>query len=281
MRYEKSPAICSTAIVILLACGTGPARAGLVSEWLFDETSGTTAVDNVGGINGTLSGGATFDPGAGPGGGIYSGAVSLNAATDSYVNMGNVYPFTSGDFSVVAWVKLAPGDTNFYPNIAGKQEGGLVSGYGLFANAPYLGSSELGKAGFYASDQSPNNYAYSTTSINDGSWHQLVGVYTAGGALQIYVDGVLAGSALASTVVSNTADFLVGGIFASGANVGDFTGLISDVSVYTNALSASDVTSIYDQVIDSQSVPEPSSLILIGIAAACVLAYGKVRGPRH
>jgi len=55
--------------------------------------------------------------------------------------MGSVYPFTSGSFSIVAWVKLAPGDTNYYPNIAGKQYAGIVRGYGLFTSAPYLGAS--------------------------------------------------------------------------------------------------------------------------------------------
>jgi Concanavalin A-like lectin/glucanases superfamily/PEP-CTERM motif len=281
MRHQRPTTIFFALLAILSSWGTGDVRAGLVSEWRFDETSGTVAHDNVGGINGTLFGGATFDPGAGPGPGVYSGAISLNEATDSYVDMGSVYPFTSGNFSIVAWVKLTPGDTNFYPNVAGKQESGLVSGYGLFTSAPYLGSSELGKAGFYASDGSPSNYAYSTTAVNDGGWHQLVGVYTAGGTHQIYVDGTLEGSAPSSSILANAADFLVGGFLANGANTGDFNGLISDVRVYNNALSASDVESIYQQVLTGQAVPEPSSLSLIGIGMACMLAYGKKRGPRR
>lgn len=266
MRRFRGIAI---AAFLLMAGDAGRARADLVSQWLFDETSGTVAHDGVGGINGTLAGGAAFDPGAGPGGGIYSGAISLSEATDSYVDMGAVYPFTSGSFSIVAWVKLAPGDTNYYPNIAGKQYAGLVSGYGLFTSAPYVPGT-LGKAGFYAADGDPYDYAYSANSVDDGSWHQLVGVYDAGGTHQIYVDGQLEGSAPTSPIGGNPADFLVGGIFSINANVGYFNGLISDVSVYNNALSASDVYSLYELVINSATVPEPSSLVMgmIGLALA-------------
>jgi len=81
MKHDRAVAISFTAVMILLTSGTGPARAGLVSEWRFDETGGTIAHDNIGGINDTLFGGAAFDPGSGPGPGVYSGAISLGAAT--------------------------------------------------------------------------------------------------------------------------------------------------------------------------------------------------------
>jgi len=67
-----------------------------VAYYNFDEASGTIAHDSVGSINGTLMGGATFDPGAG----INGGAVSLNTATNAYVDMGNNFAFTSGSFSI-------------------------------------------------------------------------------------------------------------------------------------------------------------------------------------
>ena len=55
-----------------------------------------------------------------------------------------------------------------------------------------------------------------------------------------------------------------------------FNGLISDVRVYNNALSAVDVESIYQQVLSGQAVPEPSSLCLIGLAMAFSLGYGRI-----
>ena len=80
MRCDRLVAVSFTAFLTLLGDGVGRVEAGLVSEWRFNETGGTTTADNIGGINGTLSGGATFDHGAGPGGGVYSGAVSLTRA---------------------------------------------------------------------------------------------------------------------------------------------------------------------------------------------------------
>jgi len=127
----------------------------------------------------------------------------------------------------------------------------------------------------------PSNYAYSTTPVDDGDWHQLVGVYNAGAVHQIYVDGAFEGSALSSPIFTIAADFLIGGIVVGGVDTGHFNGLISDVRVYDNALSASDVEAICQQVLSGQAVPEPSSLALVAIAGTCLLAFGRLRrGPR-
>ena len=73
---------------------------------------------------------------------------------------------------------------------------------------------------------------------------------------------------------------MVGGFLVSGVNTGDFNGLIPDVRVYDNALSPSDVESIYQQVLGGHAVPEPSSPALIGIAVSCLLAHRRVRWTR-
>ncbi|MCZ7638961.1 MAG: LamG domain-containing protein [Verrucomicrobia bacterium] len=51
----------------------------------------------------------------------------------------------------------------------------------------------------------------SSASVNDGNWHQLVGVYQAGGSERIYVDGALAATGASEPVVLNNAPFLIGG----------------------------------------------------------------------
>ena len=111
--------------------------------------------------------------------------------------------------------------------------------------------------------------AVSGEDVSNGQWHQLVGVYEAGVGTSYYVDGIYQSSGGAAAIQPNDAPFMVGGVDAAGTLSGYFTGLISDVSVYNNALSASNVLSLYNTVINSQSVPEPSSIALIGLGMAC------------
>src|SRR6266567_2724791 len=116
--------------VALLAINNVPIRADLVAHWTFDEAGGTVAHDSAGGLDGTLSpSGAGFVPG-----GISGNAVSLNQAANGFVNMGNVLSLTNGDFSVVAWVKMNPGDTTPNTIFLSKHEGGSVNGYYLVVN---------------------------------------------------------------------------------------------------------------------------------------------------
>src|SRR6185369_10544519 len=107
-----------------------PPSVALLAHYTFDEAVGTVAHDNAGGLDGTLStSGAGFVPG-----GISSNAVSLSRAANGFVNMGNVLPLTGGDFSLVAWIKMNPGDTTADTVILGKHQSGSVNGYLLLVN---------------------------------------------------------------------------------------------------------------------------------------------------
>src|SRR6266496_405209 len=170
--------------VALFAINNVSLRADLVAHWTFDETGGTVAHDSVGGLDGTLSPtGASFVAG-----GISSNAVSISQADNGFVNMGNVLGLTNGDFSVVAWVQMNPGDTTPNTIIVGKHESGYVNGYFLVVNQAG-GGGEDNKALFYAGGLAAEG-PVSQTSVNDGGWHQVVGVYKSGVNKAIYVDGV-------------------------------------------------------------------------------------------
>src|SRR5205814_2001911 len=139
------------------------------------------AHDSAGSFNGALSSsGASFLPG-----GISGGALSLSKTNNGFVSMGNVLGMTSGDFSVVAWVKTPPGDKTECSTIVAKQEAGSANGYLLDINA-CVAYSQPGKAWFYDS-VFPGQEVSSTTSVNDGLWHQIVGVYISGENKYIYV----------------------------------------------------------------------------------------------
>ncbi len=225
--------------VTLLAINNVSVRADLVAHWTFDEAGGTVAHDGAGGMDGTLSpSGAGFVTG-----GISSNAVSLSRAASGFVNMGNVLPLTGGDFSVVCWVKMNPGDTTPETVFLGKHEAFSVNGYFLLVNQGG-GGGQNNKATFYAGGLVADG-PVSQTSVNDGNWHLVVGVYKSAVNKVIYVDGVAQDTNSAPAINGNTAAFLVGGVNESGVPTGRFTGLIDDVQMYNHALSPNDILYLF------------------------------------
>jgi Concanavalin A-like lectin/glucanases superfamily len=211
----------------------------LVSHWTFDESSGSIAHDRANAFDGTLAGAAGFVSG-----GISGNALSLDEATGDYVNMGAAFPgFTSGDFSIVAWVKTTVTDRAI---VASKHASGILAGYIFGVNKFAFDYGEVGKASFYVTAQSGQE-VNSTTTVNDGQWHQIAGVYTAGGNVEIYVDGAPAESTKASPVNNAIgAPFLVGAFELAGSPAADYTGLIDDVQVYSGALAADQVQCLFE-----------------------------------
>ncbi len=236
MKQTISIAVLSTAISVFAI--SMRASAALVGYWNFNEAGGSTAQNKVaGGPDGTLLGSAAFVPG-----GILGGAIQLNNATNDLVSFGNNYGFTSGSFSVVVWIKLNAGDTSGIAPIA-KHIATVGAGYFLAVNDVLDGvSAPVNKAHFWATSFT----GASSIVVNDGGWHQLVGVHDiAMNKLLLYVDGQFQNDVGQSTVVGNSAPLLVGGIVVGSTPTNSFTGLVDEVRLYDNALSAGDVQALY------------------------------------
>lgn len=246
-------------IVCSLIAVSGGAQAGLVAHYQFDETGGTIAYTSVGTINGALHGGATFVPGAG----IRGGAIELKETTGDFVDMGNHFSFTSGSFSLQAWVKLAPGNGGGLP--IAKHWSGFANGYYLATGEVGNGCSEFGRAHFYAGYPCGG---VSSIVVNDGLWHQLVGVYdSVNHVLTIYVDGQFQASTQdASPIIATAAPFRIGGMTASdGTSESYYTGLVDEVRIYNNALTDQQVRALYQT-----SLPVGGSLSgVIGARVTC------------
>ncbi|MEF8732071.1 MAG: LamG-like jellyroll fold domain-containing protein [Candidatus Accumulibacter meliphilus] len=244
------------------------ANAAIVGHWGFDEMSGATAFDSFGSVNGTLVGGAAFTTT----GGVKGGSVQI---TNGYVTMGNNFPATSS-FSIEAWVKLNSGDVSGMTPVAKHWEG-IMQGYFLAINDIYDGFTRQNTEGFYSAN-GPYHTAVGGPPINDGLWHQLVGVYDSG-TTRIYVDGNLSGVGSAG-YADNAAEFIVGGMFGSaGVPVNRFNGFIDEVGTYDSALSSIEIQEIYDRTLNSgAAVPEPGSMLLLGISIASLIAARRRTG---
>ncbi len=136
----------------------------------------------------------------------------------------------------------------------------------LVAHWKFDEASGANKAAFYPSG-SGSNIPSSTTTVNDDVWHQVVGVYTAGGNAQIYVDGGLAEDTKTSPAMAgNSVAFIIDGITAGSTPTNLYEGLVDDVQLYSSALNQSNVAPLFAN--SGQTVPEPRSafLSLLGFA---------------
>ena len=205
---------------------------GIVSYWTLDETTGN-AIDVAGGLNNGIPTNVTQHIT-----GKINTAYGVNG-TSSYIDMGNKANLsltTSG--SVSAWIY--PTDVTHMGLIVSKgNPGSDLNGYnlGFLYNTLYweLASGTTRIQGSYAlAGHIVNNTLYLVTLTWDGS------------NVILYLNGVAVSAPVTQTVtpVSNVYPFRIG---ARGDNLGRslFQGKIDEVGVWSRALSASEVTSLY------------------------------------
>lgn len=232
--------------------------ASLISHWKFDEQTGTTAFNSAGAINGDLNGTSIFDPA----GGILGGAVQLERISGTNVDMGDNFMFGSVNFSVQAWIKTSPGNAELLAPVY-KHQGGAYNGYFLAVNDISDGVPNAeNRAHFYVTN---GKTPASSTIVNDGLWHQLVGVYdVSNNQTRLYVDGALDATGPRNTMVSNTKPFLIHG-----------EGWVDGVRIWDHALTLNEVNDQYDQTINP--VPLPGAIWLLGSGFAGLAALRRRR----
>ncbi|HKW30378.1 MAG TPA: LamG-like jellyroll fold domain-containing protein, partial [Verrucomicrobiae bacterium] len=213
-----------------------PPPSGLVSWWPGEGN----ADDVVGTNNGTLVAGVTFADGK------VGQAFHLDG-TNQYVQIADSPSLKPANVSVEAWVNL---DTLVTPgaNIPGQEvivfkkntRDGNFEGYTL------LKDRVLGRDCFsfaIASAGGLQVHALSSTIPQVGAWYHLVGTYD-GTTLRLYVNGVLEGSAYAGFPL----DYGTRPVFFGRTGefwVANFGGSIDEVSIYSRALAADEIQSLY------------------------------------
>jgi len=197
-----------------------------LAQWKLDEKAGDIAHDSVGGRDGTLHGDPLWQPTSGQ----VCGALEFDGNND-YVSTPFILDPGKGSLSAFAWIKGgAPGQV-------------IISQTGEFGGT-WLGTNPSSKlmTGF---GDIYFGALVSDTVITDGQWHHVVFVYDMDSLhRRLYVDGVLV--AEDTTFVAGMPSD--GGLYIGASKDLDagtfFSGMIDDVRIYNQALSAEEIATL-------------------------------------
>ncbi|MFF0271244.1 LamG-like jellyroll fold domain-containing protein [Kribbella sp. NPDC004536] len=215
---------------------------GPQAYWRLGEPAGTTtSVDSSGQSNNGTFTGVTLG-----GAGAIAGDTAMTTSTTTGRMVGEKAYSMPQQFTVEAWVKQS-----------GFGRGGRIIGFG---NSKTANSGSGGDRMLYMRtngsivfgvDDGAQQTLTSPSGNNDGNWHHVVGTYdstTGTGAMKLYVDGVLSGSALVGPASVYYGWWRVGydlGYTWPGAGATQ-TGMgIDEAAVYPYALSPLQVQSHY------------------------------------
>ncbi len=194
--------------------GTEVVDPTLIAHWAFDETEGLIAADIAGDYDGTVIGGATWQPE----GGMVGGALQFDGVTGC-VATEIVQGLGAEPFSVAAWVKGgAPGQVVLSHN--------TTPGW-LLANP--IDGSLMTKL---ACAKQPLAHGYSDVVISDGKWHR-IGLVWDGAERLLYVDGQEVARDAQGELTIADGSFTIGVGEAPGTA---WNGLIDDVRIYTRVV---------------------------------------------
>ena len=219
----------------------GQADAGLVSDW----AGNGNANDSVGPNSGTLVNGVTFAPSP------FGQAFSFNG--NSYVQAGTIgLPTGNQDRSLNLWFNI-----NSYS--ATVEEAWLAGfgGFGSFGQVYSVFVQHLRSPEDTVSWSQWGTGISGGPAIEPGTWHNL-GVTNVGDFVTLYLDGVSVATGTVPMDVPPNTNFYLGYLPVDQGNGRALNGLIDEVRIYDNALSASEMKAL-------ATIPEPASLVMMGV----------------
>ncbi|MGG4144057.1 LamG-like jellyroll fold domain-containing protein [Paenibacillus algorifonticola] len=213
--------------------GGGPVS-DVVAQYLFNETSGTSAADASGnGKTATLSGGITWAAGHA------SNAVNFNGTT-GYGSLPAGIVSSLNDFTIATWVKL--NSVSDWTRI-------FDFGTGTTANmflTPSPGGAGL-RFAITNSGSGGEQRISTTTAFPTGVWKH-VGVTLSGNTASLYVDGVLVGTNANMTLKPSSLGNTTLNYLGRSQYTGDpyLNGGLDDFRIYNRALSAAEMTTLFN-----------------------------------
>jgi hypothetical protein len=211
---------------------------GMVSYWMFDEGSGTTAYDESAYNNdGTIYGASGTT-------GISGSALSFDGV-DDYVNIPHSESLNQTDaITVEFWVKAASvqptPDQHFLI---------IDKSHGWVDYTGWLFQSDWGKQKLlwgFGDGSTWDNLVVTTSIITDDTWHHIAGTFD-GNEISVYVDGNLEAIKITTgTIATNTRAVNIGASWGGGTLKRFFKGLVDEVAIYNRALSPEEIQQHYE-----------------------------------
>jgi Concanavalin A-like lectin/glucanases superfamily len=198
---------------------------GLVGYWKFDDENGNVAVDSSGmGNTGTLTNGPLWTTGK------VGGALSFDGV-DDYVDASDAnLPIGNSSATLCAWIRTTQTGEIYYLGWGTRSAGNEIV---------------LGMLDNHMTVESWGGSDEGNTVVNDGNWHHVAGVWNGGSDVTEYVDGVeqTLTSWLGSIDIISSRHLNIGRLINSSYY---FNGAIDEVRVYNRALSAAEVSAIFN-----------------------------------
>ncbi|HEU4687524.1 MAG TPA: putative Ig domain-containing protein [Vicinamibacterales bacterium] len=209
-----------------------PADEGLLAQWRFDDGSGTSAGETVGGKTGTLSGGATWASGR------HGQAVSLDGV-DDYVAVPTLDVSGTG-LTITGWVKSSSFSTSIDQRFVSKSTDTAEQNHYWMLGQTNNGQNLLRfrlKTG-----TTTTTLVASTGDLPIGAWYHVAATYD-GSMMRIYLNGAEVGAVQKTGALASNAAVPVNiGRSPDGSNA--MHGSIDDVRIYARALSASEISAV-------------------------------------
>jgi hypothetical protein len=261
-RYQKGSILgntrmllCRTAIAginLFLGAGISAAQditSNLVAYWPFTNINGTFVADESGnGYNAAIVGRPYWTVGKLNGALHFGGVSDYAVATSSVVN-------TSQSFTAAAWVEIE-NLNNFATALS--QDGNNVSGFYLQYTAS--GTFAFAMLSSDSSSATPTRATSPFTPITY-TWYHLVGVYdSVNNVIELYVNGSLVATQPVPPAWNAGGPAAIGRAKFNAAPSDFWPGRITDARVYSRALTAQDVLTLYqtapvDSPIRAPAVP--------------------------
>jgi len=210
---------------------TGEIQTQPVAHWKLDDGSGTTALDSAGGNHGTLINGPTWTAA-----GMFNGALDFDGVDDRVTVPTSPDLEVSGAITLAAWVNP---DTLYRKTarILSKSDGTASnrSDYYLMATASTI------EFAFFDGSLITTT---STVTLNPGQWVHIAGTYD-GSTARLYLNGVEVASTAHSGSIRVSPKSLHLGSWGGSDAKRTWDGRLDDLRVYSQALSAAEIFSLY------------------------------------